>query len=238
MAIGAAIVGVVQGARAAKEAKRGRQAAALAGVTAEEQKKATTAEEIRRQKYTFERDTASIEAAMAAGGLSDPKLRKDAGTPTGYEGELATAKSELATFKKAGLTGVLKEGGIKPVESNIDTGGWGSNRRDFMRGAMLKSRELTDEKEGKIAELQLKHDTEMATPWSKEGGMFAQYMRERQDVQEKEIQWMERTGLSAVKSIQANTQSAIRTARGQEMQAYGDMASSFATMGQKAGWWK
>lgn len=241
MAIGAAIVGMVQGARAAKEAKRGRAAASLAGATAEEQQKATTAEEIRRQKYAFKSDTASIEAAIAAGGISDPTaLRKTADEmSTGYETEIDTASASLSD-KKAALEARWGKEDKARAEYR---GGWetsSSRERGKIRSEARKREmeELVATEEGKIAGVKEKHQAELDQPWSKKGGIFSTYLRERQDVHAKEVGWMEKTGLSAAKLIQANTQSAIRTARGQEMQAYGSMVSSFSTLGNKAGWWK
>lgn len=215
MAVGAAIAGVGLGLKGAKEARRGRQQAAAAGAKAEAQQRETTEEEIRRQEYTHKRDIASIEAEIAAGGISDVgALRQPKKTKSTFDKSIATAKSEIAGLHKK----------IAAEEKRVDDEelGWVS------KGGIRSMESEIDKKYESLEAMQAARKGELAVPWEGKTGIFGQYLAEKERVHLSEIDWMRKTGLSGVESIRARTQSALSAARSQETAAFSKIVSSGA----------
>jgi len=143
VSVGLALYGASESGKAKKEAGR-------ATALSIEQQRQITAEEIRRQEYTFKRDISSIEAEVAASGLTDPQqLRKVYTQTTQYDAEI-TRLEPLALAEREEL---INKG---------DVGG--------AFGSVLASVAVpVDSLQSKLLELKEKREFEIAIPWEKEG---------------------------------------------------------------------
>jgi len=205
MAVGVAIAGMVQSQRASRQAKR----ATAQGVEAQ---RLTSEEEIRRKKYAHKRDISDIEAEMAGMGIEDPSLRRE-GTDTRFDTEISSLEKTIAEKEQ--------------FNKELSGKGYYATRANRYGNTRFKS---IGEDTSKLAELKERRKTEVI-PWdTKQGGMFAKYLAEKEKVHYDEINWMKKTGLSQVASIQTKGKSA-------QLQAQSQMVSSFGKLGTAAGWW-
>lgn len=214
MAVGAAVAGVGLGLAGLGESRKARKASQAATTLSIEQQKETTAEEIRRQEYTHKRDISSIEAEIAASGLSSTEdgLRGGKRTITSIDPVISTMESEIADIdaKVNAYEFTYSDGGKTLIKLAID------------RGNKLK--ELESLKEQQTGELD--------APWNPEGGIFSEYLIESERVHLSEISWMRKTGLSTVASIAATGESARLAARQAEISSYAQITQSAAN------WWQ
>lgn len=220
-----AVVGISQ-AQSAKKAAR-RQTALAA-----EQQKATTDEEIRRQKYTHRRNISSIEAEIAAGGLSSTGkgLRGGKRTTTSVDQEIIDLQAQMDEQTNIFGDQATAMYGISTRLTSDDPDEDYDSASDI-RERQERSVEYQNSKE-RLESLKKQQTEELALPWNPEGGIFAEYLGERESVHISEIEWMRRTGLSSVASIMAQGQSAASAAQAQSNMYLAKGISSAAN------WWE
>ena len=213
MATGIAIAGVVLGGASYSQGRKAAKTAAGATALSAEQQKQVTAEEIRRQEYTHARDISSIEAEIAGMGISS--------TGEGLRGERAATPydARIAELEGDVIPSIKEES--EAWEFTWDSG---MTRLSDIAGRSEKSAE-------ELEDLKYKQSREKGAPWSPEGGMFSEYLMEKERVHISEIAWMKKTGLSAVASIAAEGQSAQAAARQIQISGLSQIASSAAN------WW-
>jgi len=208
MATGVAIVGaVVSYSQSRKAGTEARRATALSI----EQQEQVTAEEIRRQEYTFERDISSIEAEVAGMGISATgEGLRGTRTITPYDSRIAELEGEILPATRNEL-------------SDWD-GGSVVRLDEIAKDIKSESEELED--------LKYKQSREKVAPWNPDSGIFSEYLMERERVHVSEIAWMKKTGLSAVASISAEGRSAQIQTRAMQTAAIGQLAKAGAN------WWE
>ena len=207
-AVGMGLVGLSEADKAKKEAGK-------ATALSIKQQKQVTEEEIRRQEYTHMRDISSIEAEIAASGISS--------VGEGLRG----AEKRTETSVDSGIS--VLEAEVADLKSQVES--YEFTFRD--RGETLQK--IAIELEPKLEELERlksQQSSELSMSWNPKGGIFAEYLSERERVHFSEIAWMRKTGLSAVASISAEGQSAQARARAMQITSIGQITTGAAN------WWE
>ena len=224
MATGAAIAGVGLGIMGARSAKRASGEAAEARDLSAKQIRQTTDEEIRRKEYTYGRDISSIEAEIAAAGISatGEGLRGgEARTVTSVDDEFNRLTSQVAELQKK------RDDEVAAIEADEDS--------DFMSRGLARrfgtGKEIEETSE-KLTAVTEQRDAEISSSWNVDGGIFAEYLSERERVHFSEISWMKKTGLSSVRASMAEGSAAVRAAEAQRTRSYGQIIQSGAN------WWQ
>lgn len=222
MATGAAIVGSIGALAGMSSANRARKDAQAATALNAKQLQQTTDEEIRRQQYTHKRDIASIEAEIAGIGVSSTGagLRAGGRTTTSVDADVSSIEGEIAAIKKE-----AEDERAKKAATSYD----GEIKDEPMFTAALTAK--LEEKNDKLEALKKQQQAELDIPWNEDGGIFAEYLSERERVNISEIAWMETTGLSSVKSTLAEGRMASSAASAKATQ-YAFQAASYG-----AEWW-
>ncbi len=220
MATGAAIAGIGIGLAGMGQARKAARSAQEARDLQAKQLQQQTEEEIRRKEYTHGRDISSIEAEIAASGISATGVGLRAiekRTTTTVDSEFNSLTSE-----KAEIQTQLDEDRESFERLDVE--------EDYRPNTELTKR--LEENAEQLKQVEYQRSKELEIPWNEYGGIFSEYLSERERVHISEVSWMKATGLSSVKSALIEGDAAIQAARAAGTRATGQVIQSAAN------WWQ